>query len=288
MKDCSTLQSIPSRRQREHAAAGVFTMSQRSCSSRKSKHQARKSQGWPATTTTPLWGRGMMVGATGMCKCLTFCCLHSLQAFRMPPRRLPVTGGVFSISTESGLLCMKSTPGSGRGSWGDRKSLGGIKGGPFGANKFRYSKSIRIGLRSPDIKPQGHAHKSSWISICRKSEKTIVRKGGNGSWWSCGDAALTLIRRAVKRNSAVSDSSLWPGIPGVSCLRGRVAVLGVALCINTSAVFAVNYSSSKGNFFIILLFPITTSYPRTSMHGFDASILRNRGPNAGKTGQIHI
>lgn len=57
---------------------------------------------------------------------LTFCCLHSLQAFRQPPRRLPVTGGVFSMSTESGVLCMKSTPG-GRGILGDRKSVWGIK-----------------------------------------------------------------------------------------------------------------------------------------------------------------
>lgn len=89
-----------------------------------------------------------------LCMWLTFCCLHSLQAFRLPPRRLPVTGGVFSISTESGLLCMKSTPGCGRGSWGDRKSLGGIRCGPFGASRFRYSRSIRIGLRLPNIKLQ--------------------------------------------------------------------------------------------------------------------------------------
>lgn len=81
---------------------------------------------------------------------LTFCCLHSLQAFRQPPRRFPVTGGTFSISLESGVLCSSSTSGS-RGRRGDRKSLGEIKCGPSGARRFRYPKSIRIGLCLPDI-----------------------------------------------------------------------------------------------------------------------------------------
>jgi hypothetical protein len=31
LNDCSTLQSIPSLRQREHAAAGIWTISHRSC-----------------------------------------------------------------------------------------------------------------------------------------------------------------------------------------------------------------------------------------------------------------
>lgn len=95
---------------------------------------------------------GRIGSGSGICMWLTFCCLHSLQAFRLPPRRLPVTGGVFSISPDSGLLCVNSTPEDGRG-MGDRKSLGGIKGGPFGASRCRYSKSIEIGLCSPDIKP---------------------------------------------------------------------------------------------------------------------------------------
>lgn len=73
-----------------------------------------------------------------VCNWLTFCCLHSLQAFRLPPRRLPVTGGTFSISPRSGLLCTNSPADGGRVSLGDRRSLGGIKGGPLvGANRFR-------------------------------------------------------------------------------------------------------------------------------------------------------
>jgi len=73
---------------------------------------------------------------------LTFCCLHSLQALRLPPRRLPVTGGVFSISPDSGLR-WRNSPAAGRDSRGDRKSLE-KRGGPFGASRFRYSRSIRI------------------------------------------------------------------------------------------------------------------------------------------------
>lgn len=96
---------------------------------------------------------GRIGSGSEICMWLTFCCLHSLQAFRLPPRRLPVTGGVFSISPDSGLLCVNSTPEGGRGSLADRKSLGGIKGGPFGASRCRYCRSIKIGLCSPDIKP---------------------------------------------------------------------------------------------------------------------------------------
>lgn len=149
LKDCSTLQSIPSRRQREHASAGVWTISHLSCAARPSyQHAGGRGCDWGG-----LFGR--IESRSGICMWLTFCCLHSLQAFRLPPRRLPVTGGTFSISPDSGLLFMDSTPDGGRGSLGDRKSLRGIRGGPFGANRCRYSKSIEIGLRSPDIKPHG-------------------------------------------------------------------------------------------------------------------------------------
>lgn len=100
---------------------------------------------------------------------LTFCCLHSLQALRLPPRRLPVTGGVLSISPDSGLLCMNSTPG-GRGSLGVRKSPWGIKDGPLGAKRFRYSKSIEIGLTR--YKNPVKRKFCSVVRICRKSEKS--------------------------------------------------------------------------------------------------------------------
>lgn len=146
---------------------------------------------------------------------LTFCCLHSLQAFRLPPRRLPVTGGVFSISTESGLLCMKSTPTWGRGSWGDRKSVGGIKCGPFGAIRFRYSKSIRIGLRLPDIKPQRtRSTQLVGFNLPEIGEIKCLKGGATGVKWSRGGRPKTLIRQAVERNSAVPESSCWPSIPG--------------------------------------------------------------------------
>lgn len=127
---------------------------------------------------------------------LTFCCLHSLQAFRLPPRRLLVTGGVFSISADSGLLCIKSS----WGSLGDRKSLGGIKGGPFGANRCRYSKSIRVG-RSSDIKP-GTSASALGVRICRKSEKSACSERGE-----VGEGrAPPLIGCTLQRNSAVADS----------------------------------------------------------------------------------
>ena len=117
-----------------------------------------------------------------------------------------------------------------------------------------------------------------------------VRKGGNGSWWSCGDEALTLIRRAVKRISAVSDSSLWPGIPGVNCLCGRAAVLGVALCTRLqylrSIITCFYCELIKCKF---IHYPTIGDYS-VIFKGFDvwldASILCSRGPNAGKTRHI--
>lgn len=156
LKDGSTLQSIPSLRQREHTAAGFCTISHRSCSAQRfaaRQHTAYRQREEGAIIKGA--ASGQLAGPQGRIACgnsLTFCCLHSLQAFRQPPRRFPVTGGTFSISPESGLLCSSSRTGGGRGSRGDRKSLGGIKCGPFGARRFRYPKSIRIGLCSPDIK----------------------------------------------------------------------------------------------------------------------------------------
>lgn len=138
LKDCSTLQSIPSLRQREHAAAGVCTMSHRSWLLSRRHQYGASAVFWVQGTT--IWARlfrRVEHGVRRMDMWLTFCCLHSLQAFRLPPRRLPVTGGVFSISPDSGLLCMKLMPGVGRGRLGDRKSPWGIKGRPFGASKFR-------------------------------------------------------------------------------------------------------------------------------------------------------
>lgn len=121
---------------------------------------------------------------SGICMWLTFCCLHSLHAFRLPPRRLPVAGGVFSISPGSGLLCVKSTSESGRDNLGDRKSLGEIKGGPFGASGCRYSKSIETGLCSPDIKPHGTGTGAPEYSSAGNRRNHRRWKEANPKWFS--------------------------------------------------------------------------------------------------------
>lgn len=130
----------------------------------------------------------------GVSMWLTFCCLHSLQALRLPPRRLPVTGGVLSISPESGLLCMNSTPAGGRGSVGVRKSPWGIDGGPLGAKRFRYSRSIEIGQRSPGIKSPWNASLCSWCACAGNRRNQRVRRTAKrrnreilpADWWRRG------------------------------------------------------------------------------------------------------
>lgn len=90
----STLQSICNRRQREQAAAGVWTISHLSCGKSHSPSLAAKIHAH-VNMVRLLW--------------LTFCCLHSLHAFLLPPRRFPVLiGGIFSISQGSEFLLEKS------------------------------------------------------------------------------------------------------------------------------------------------------------------------------------
>lgn len=98
----STLQSICNRRQREQAAAGAWTISHLSCGK---PH-------FPSLACCKDYGHGDIVLSTSMRVCalwLTFCCLHSLHAFLLPPRRFPVLiGGIFSISQGSEFLLEKS------------------------------------------------------------------------------------------------------------------------------------------------------------------------------------
>lgn len=75
---------------------------------------------------------------------LTFCCLHSLQAFLLPPRRFPVTGGIFSMAQGSEFLAERSKAETGRGILGVvRKSLApedkrlAWDGSPFGGIRGR-------------------------------------------------------------------------------------------------------------------------------------------------------
>lgn len=68
LKDDSTLHSILSLLQREQAAEGACTMSHRSCFFVRLRTQNQSS------------------------RALTFCCLHSLQARRLPPLRFRAIG----------------------------------------------------------------------------------------------------------------------------------------------------------------------------------------------------
>lgn len=89
------MHSIWSRLQREHAEAGVWTIS----------HRSYDVEIMFSIIIRAVMGHGhdSNHGETKKSQ-RTFCCLHSLQAFLFPPLRLPVIGGTGSISHGSEFL----------------------------------------------------------------------------------------------------------------------------------------------------------------------------------------
>lgn len=146
---------------------------------------------------------------SGGCR-LTFCCLHSLQAFLLPPRRFPVIGGIFSISQGSEFLADRSKPVTGRGILGlFRRSLGvpeGVKrlacvASPCGAMTPRNSRSISINQTSPaGMEPRGPLTHAK-----RRGKRSRNQR-------LCAGNRKKSLGVEVSRNSAVADglTHQWP------------------------------------------------------------------------------
>ena len=103
---------------------------------------------------------------------LTFCCLHSLQAFLLPPLRFPVIGGMVSISQGSEALEEISKPAPGRVILGlfrmSQLRAWGVKRVPWfdrpGVMAPRNSSSIRFEQLTPEEKWNGIIVKA-WATV---------------------------------------------------------------------------------------------------------------------------